>query len=53
MRPFFIISVPEDGYEPVCRTFLADDAEHAEEQFLDAIQDERISWILDSANLPS
>ena len=25
MRPFFVISVPEGGYEPVCRTFQADD----------------------------
>ena len=53
MRAFFVISVPEGGYEPVCRTFQADDTEHAEEQFFDAIQDERISWILDSADSPS
>lgn len=50
MRNFFVISVPESGVEPVLRTFQADSTEHAEEQFSDAIQDERISWILDSAD---
>lgn len=50
MRNFFVISVPEPGLEPVLRTFQADSIEHTEEQFSDAIPDETISWILDSAD---
>jgi len=53
MRPFFVISVPESDFEPVLRTFHADSAEHAEEQFADAIPDERISWVLDSFDAPN
>lgn len=48
MKLFFVISVPEDGIEPICRSFYADDTEHCEEQFLEAIPDERISWIVEA-----
>lgn len=50
MRNFFVVSVPESGFEPVLRTFQGESLGHVEEQFNDAIHDERISWILDSAD---
>jgi hypothetical protein len=48
MKLFFVISVPENDFEPICRHFYADDTDHCEEQFNDAIQDEIISWIIEA-----
>ena len=53
MKCFAVISVPENDIEPVIRTFWADDYEHCEEQFNEAIPDERISWILEVPLTPA
>jgi hypothetical protein len=52
MTLFFIISFPLGGTEPICRSFWADDSNHAEEQFTDAIPDETISWIIEAPPHP-
>jgi hypothetical protein len=48
MQLFFVISAPEGDFKPVCRPFWADDTNHCEEQFADAIPDETISWIIEA-----
>ena len=50
LRQFFAISTPIGGAEPICRTFMAESTAHAKEQFDDAIQDEKLYWIVDSLN---
>ena len=50
LRQFFAISTPIGGAEPICRTFMAESIAHAKERFDDAIQDERLYWIVDSLN---